>query len=288
MMSQLPKISIVTPSYNQAPFLEETLRSVIGQEYPNFEYIVQDGGSTDGSVEIIRKYESRIDFWESGPDGGQSAAINKGFRRATGDFLMWINSDDRLAPGCLQGLAQTGELKPGRIVAGRCDWIDKKGALLKRGHQTRVRGIEDLFEIRHLWFRGGGIIQPETAFCRELFWKAGALDEANHTCMDYDIWFRMFREGGELIKVPVDVGVFRRYEGQKVSFDQKLHQDMCGVALRYLEEYPDLFPPRRVRHLRRSLEYHRKTYGQPVPDLPVLLRKLRSARVRAWEKLNRY
>ena len=102
----LPRITIVTISYNQAEFLEETLRSVIEQDYPNLEYIVIDGGSTDGSVEIIRKYSDEIDYWISEPDSGQSAAINKGFARATGELGTWINSDDVLIPGALQRIGK--------------------------------------------------------------------------------------------------------------------------------------------------------------------------------------
>ncbi|PWB67658.1 MAG: glycosyltransferase, partial [Deltaproteobacteria bacterium] len=89
----VPKISIVTPSFNQGSFLEETIRSVISQGYPNLEYIVMDGGSTDGSVDIIRRYREHIAFWKSGPDAGQSDALRQGFQRATGEILAWLNSD---------------------------------------------------------------------------------------------------------------------------------------------------------------------------------------------------
>src|SRR4051794_29425295 len=96
-----PKISVITPSFNQAPFLEETILSIINQDYPNLEYIVIDGGSTDKSVDIIRKYEEKITFWVSEKDNGQSEAINKGFEKATGDIVCWINSDDILLPHAL-------------------------------------------------------------------------------------------------------------------------------------------------------------------------------------------
>ena len=114
----LPRITIVTPSYNQGAFLEDTIRSVLDQGYPNLEYIVMDGGSTDNSVEIIEKYADRIDYWESEPDRGQTHAINKGFARATGVIGNWINSDDLLEPGALQTIGQAwNEWEKGKPTA---------------------------------------------------------------------------------------------------------------------------------------------------------------------------
>lgn len=109
---KFPKISIVTPSFNQAQFLGETIESVLAQRYPNLEYFVFDGGSTDGSVEILQRYGSRLTYWESRPDKGQADAIAKGFCRATGDLLNWLNSDDLLAPHALQHIANLAGSRP--------------------------------------------------------------------------------------------------------------------------------------------------------------------------------
>ena len=114
-----PKISIVTPSYNQAEYLEQTIRSVLLQRYPNLEYIIMDGGSTDGSVEIIRKYQEWITFWTSEEDQGQTDAIQKGFSRSTGSILAWLNSDDIYFPGALVAMAQAHLLSPRTVLLGK-------------------------------------------------------------------------------------------------------------------------------------------------------------------------
>ena len=127
----LPKITIVTPSYNQGQYLEETILSVIGQCYPNLEYFIFDGGSTDNSVEIIKKYEKHIDYWVSEKDNGQSHAINKGFERASGDILAWLNSDNMYMPGALFYMAQQMQnVALPAVYYGNCIHIENKDAQL--------------------------------------------------------------------------------------------------------------------------------------------------------------
>ena len=137
-MSELPRISIVTPSYNQGRFIEETIQSVLGQGYPNVEYIIIDGGSTDNTVEIIRKYAKHLTYWVSEPDRGQSHAINKGLARCTGDLFGWINSDDVLMPGALEVVAEAWRRRPGRIISGATSIFDEHGqrSLVRASNQT--------------------------------------------------------------------------------------------------------------------------------------------------------
>src|SRR5437762_483466 len=123
---QWPRITIVTPSFNQAQFLEETIRSVLLQGYPNLEYIVMDGGSTDGSAEILEKYSPWIDHWVSEKDNGQADAIYRGFERATGEIIGWVNSDDLLLPGALAAHAEYFlRHHQAQLVMGGCLWIDE-------------------------------------------------------------------------------------------------------------------------------------------------------------------
>jgi GT2 family glycosyltransferase len=184
----LPRISIVTPSYNQAQFLEETIRSVLLQNYPNLEYIIIDGGSTDESVEIIRKYESHLAYWVSERDRGQSDAISKGFRRATGEMLAWINSDDVYKPNAV---AEAVKYLMGHaecpVVYGDVDFVDGAGKFISH-FQT------DLFLPPRMFF-DHFIPQPAAFIRRQAFELAGGLDTALHFCMDYDLWLRVALNG---------------------------------------------------------------------------------------------
>ena len=130
-------VSIVTPSYNQSRFIEDTIRSVLSQDYPQIEYMIVDGGSTDGSVEIIKRYEDQLAWWVSERDQGQTDAINKGFARATGDILAWLNSDDTYEPGAVSAAVKYLQEHPEvGMVYGDCNYIDENG---ERDRQIQVR-----------------------------------------------------------------------------------------------------------------------------------------------------
>lgn len=178
-----PKISIITVSYNQAEFIEENIKSVLDQDYPNVEHIIIDAGSTDGTVEILKKYPHLK--WISEPDNGQSDGLNKGFKKATGEIIGWINSDDKLAPDSLKAVADFFSENPDEIaVVGDQAIIDEKGARLRI-----IKSRE--YDYDYLLNHATGITQNSTFFKRLVFEKIGYLDESLHYAMDRDLFIRI-------------------------------------------------------------------------------------------------
>jgi glycosyltransferase involved in cell wall biosynthesis len=183
--STAPLVSIVTPSFNQAHYLESTIRSVLDQDYPNLEYIIVDGGSTDGSVEIIRRYSERLAWWVSEKDRGQTDAINKGFTRAKGEILAWLNSDDTYEKNAVGEAVVFLQDHPNvGLVYGDANFIDESGRII--GHfpaaQTNYRRLR----------RGYVHIPQQSSFWRADLWrKVGPLDPSFYCAMDYDLWVRL-------------------------------------------------------------------------------------------------
>lgn len=183
-----PRVSIITPSYNQAQFLEETIRSVLLQGYPNLEYIIIDGGSTDGSVEIIRKYEPWLSYWESKKDRGQAEAINKGFRRAAGEVVAWLNSDDHYLPDVFGTVIENLSANKADILFGQCRIVDPQGNIL---NIYRTQNEVDLRNLVFFWrYPFGCPPQPATFFRRSIIEKIGLLNENFHFALDYEYWLR--------------------------------------------------------------------------------------------------
>ncbi len=184
-MADWPLVSIITPSFNQARYIEATIQSVLIQDYPHIEYIVVDGGSSDGTVSIIKKYENKIAYWVSEKDQGQTDAINKGFARARGDILAWINSDDTYEPGAVSAAVKylQGHPEMGMVYAD-CNFINEEG---------RVIGKFGSAQTDYRLLRQGYVhIPQQTMFFRADLWKqVGPLDPSFYFAMDYDLWTRI-------------------------------------------------------------------------------------------------
>jgi GT2 family glycosyltransferase len=207
---QLPLISVVVPSFNQGHFLRDTFESIFRQGYPRLEVIVIDGGSTDGSVDVIRRYESGIKFWRSQRDAGQSAAINEGMRNCSGEVIAWLNSDDYYWNDCLWTVGKAYARYPGR------------GLYIGNGlRYDQATGINTPFNMRHvamdreaLMHGADFILQPATFFLREAWQKVGGLDEQLRFCMDWDIFIRIARQY-PCVLINEFLGVSREYEETK-------------------------------------------------------------------------
>jgi glycosyltransferase involved in cell wall biosynthesis len=181
-----PRIGIVTPSYNQRPFIEETIRSVLLQGYPNLEYMIIDGGSTDGSLEIIRQYAPWLAYWVSEPDRGQSDAINKGWQHATGELLAWLNSDDVYEPQALLRVATARAAHPkAGLIHGLCLEFDETGVRRLIGGPYNM-----LTAITVSYDQGGRVAQPAAFVTRQAVSRVGMLDCRLKQSMDKDLWQR--------------------------------------------------------------------------------------------------
>ena len=231
-----PKISIVTPSFNQGEFLEETILSVVGSLYPYIEYIIIDGGSSDNSLAIIKKYEKYLTYWVSEKDKGQSDAINKGFRRATGDIFGWLNSDDLYLPGAFQFAATSLDIGNPEYLIGNCFHF-REGSPLSYG--CDVVDAEERFDLRYV----DTTIQPSTFWTRKAWEAAGELDESLHYSMDWDWSIRARLAGVSFKPVHKYLAVYRIHEAHKTSSGREARTAELGsVYKRYLgDEIAEIF-----------------------------------------------
>jgi len=220
MTDQYPRITVVTPSYNQAGFLEQTIISVLSQGYPNLEYIIIDGGSSDHSVEIIKKYEDRLFYWISEPDKGLYDGIQKGFAVSTGEIMCWINSDDLHHRKSLKAVADLfSQFSDIRWVMGCNTFYDEEG-------KSFVPDPDRFYQRWSKWRMydlDGQFIQQESVFWRRTLWnEAGAyIDSSLHLAGDADLWLRFFRHE-QLYTTTLILAGFRIRRGQKSSdqFDE--------------------------------------------------------------------
>jgi glycosyltransferase involved in cell wall biosynthesis len=222
-----PLITIITPSFQQARFLRACLDSVLNQDYPNLEYLVMDGGSTDGSVEILQSYGDRV-VWSSGPDGGQAAAINAGIRSSRGAILGYLNSDDVLLPGALKAVAKAFDSNPtADVIYGEAEMIDESG---------KTVGIYPTREFLKATFFGDCYIcQPAAFWRRETQHKVGLLDDSLHSALDYDYWIRIARSGGQFLHLDTTLAQSRDYPETKTRSDRaRAFDEIFSVSRRHL------------------------------------------------------
>jgi glycosyltransferase involved in cell wall biosynthesis len=223
-----PRVSIVTPSFNQGPYLEETIRSVLGQGYPDLEYLIIDGGSSDDSQEIIKRYADRLAYWVSEPDRGQAHAVRKGFDRSTGEILAWVNSDDVLLPGAVAAAAWT-------ISGRRCD--------AAYGNRLRLGPDGTFFDfdippprLRRWRFLVGSWVPQETLFMRrEAYERVGGIDERLQFALDYDLVLRMVMRGARLLHTGRFMGVMRFHaDGKSMRIADVGRREFMEVMGRHL------------------------------------------------------
>lgn len=199
-------VSIVTPSFNQASYLELTLLSVLGQDYPHIEYLVIDGGSTDNSVDIIQEYAPRLAYWISEKDSGQAEAINKGMARAKGDIVAWINSDDYYLPGAVRAALRAFERHPdAALVYGDMLAVNERGQTTNTFRFQQLN-LEDLLSFQIIG-------QPAVFMRRSAFEKAGGLDLSYHFLLDHHLWIRIAAQGRAIVHVP-QVWAAARYHAE--------------------------------------------------------------------------
>ena len=220
------KVSIITPSFNQAAYLEATIRSVLDQTYPEIEYFIIDGGSSDGSLEVIKTYQDQLAGWVSEPDKGQTDAINKGFAMATGDIIAWINSDDTYLPHAVAQACAFLQENPGvGLVYGDANYIDQHGEVIGRfpAAQTSLPLLR----------RGYVHIPQQAAFFRKKHWdQVGPLDPDFFFAMDYDLWVRLAGITS-ICYVPETWANFRLHQDAKtISADDRCWPEMLKVHYR--------------------------------------------------------
>ncbi|GAB4502532.1 MAG: hypothetical protein Fur0035_20860 [Anaerolineales bacterium] len=261
----LPLVSIVTPSFNQARYLERTICSVLAQDYPRLEYFIMDGGSSDASPEIIRRYESRLAGWVSEPDRGQTDAINKGFALARGEIFAWLNSDDTYNPGAIAAAVNFLQENPQvGLVYGDANFIDENDRVLGRFAAAQT----DLARLR----RGYVHIPQQAAFWRADLWRQlGPLDPSFYFAMDYDLWVRLAQHS-EIRYLPGAAWAnFRLHaSGKTIAADDRCWPEMLKVHYR---DGGSFFAPIVAKYYLRKLaapllawNLRRKFYRAQVPD----------------------
>lgn len=278
-MKQQRKISVITPSYNQAQFLETTIKSVLSQNYPNLEYIIIDGGSNDGSEDIIRKYASELAYWCCEKDEGQSDAINKGFSKATGEILCWINSDDTLLTGVLHHVNELYSNHNNDSPwwnCGSAELIDANGKLLRNRDVTEVN-LEVFAVWNQKWFA------QQAVFWNKAMWQAVApVNRDLYYSMDLDLWMRMY-------SVSKPVITSQRLAQYRLHADAKCASDQGAILLECSQVIEkNLMVAYRMGRLDESellslLKLNKQNYLPFLKELDDLQKKYKSIEKEVWQ-----
>jgi glycosyltransferase involved in cell wall biosynthesis len=271
-----PRISIVTCSLNQSRFIEDAIRSVLAQDYPALEYIIVDGGSTDGTLEIIQRYQRHLAWWVSEEDKGQTDALVKGFRRSTGEVMGWLCSDDLLLPGTLKTVAEFfSREKDVAALFGDAVWIDD--------HDRIVGYKKEISFHRFIWLWSYNYLpQPSTFWRRGIYEQVGGLDRSYDLALDGDLWERFSRRG-KIAHIPKVLSLMRRYPLQRnVLLRKQSDMEDNRYRLRALGRavFPLEIPLRRLaaRAARAGLKIIQGCYGRhPSGDVSELLAVMRKA-----------
>jgi len=255
MSEALPKITVVTISYNQAQFLEQTILSVIGQTYPNLEYILIDGGSDDGSIAIIEKYKEHFSYWQSARDNGQSSAINTGFYHATGDVLCWLNSDDLFMPGTLLKIGEIfKDIRKPTIIFGNCIHFYENSA------KTRGSDVVGNYQKYKLELTNY-MIQPSCFWTKSTWQKVGNVNESYHFTMDWDWFIRAKQESVDFISVPDYLSLYRIHDAHKSgSGNDKRRKEIATLYRTYNNEKISKAFEKFDRYAAKSSFFHKVTY----------------------------
>jgi len=265
----LPKISIVTPSYNQGKFIRDTILSVLEQDYPNLEYIIIDGGSSDNSLNIIKQYEEKLFYWVSEPDNGQAHAINKGFSHATGEIFMWLNSDDILLNGSLNAIAEgykNASINQNFIGLGRRVYIDNESLVLNH--------LSYSFWMSHsqaiAWGVSRGPHQEATCWAKEVWERFGPLNQELDYAFDLEFFIKIFSKINSPILIPQLIGAWRQWELNKCT---KGNAEMNKEVMKVKKEgknHTSIFSIKYFKKVTRKLTKISQTRWKYVSGLPII------------------
>lgn len=273
-MTERPLVSIVTPSLNQGQFIRATIESVLSQDYPNIEYIVVDGGSTDDTLSILKSFGERV-RWVSEKDGGQSEAVNKGWRMARGEILSWLNADDLLAPGAVTAAALALEAADVAGLYGDCEYIDEAGRHLG-DYPSQPFDYDKLVTLTEDF-----IPQPGTFLRSSSAREAGLLDESLHFVMDYDFWLRLGMRA-PMKYLPQKMAFARLHGGAKTHLSTPRFGAEMALIFTRLVERPDF--PERLAKQKRTILANAFVHAASLCFWGGEIRQARYFLARAWKQ----